>query len=269
MKQFNLNINSALKADSSMGSLLKWHLKTEKEDLYIKTSTYNSYANMWLYESYSELIVSRLFKEMGVTNVVMYYPCIINLDNGMTTFGCYSKSFLKENEKYISLAHLNKNNIISNYMTEGYKGYCQCIKEINSALNMNYKDELDKIIELDYITMNEDRHTGNLGFVVNMNTGKWRIADIFDNGSSLFSIKDVSQFEYSHQLDIYVKSKPFYYQHSQQLDMIDNRLNFNYNITKTLSYIDSLQKLGLDSHRVTFIKQLITTRIADIQYKNK
>jgi hypothetical protein len=269
MRQFNLSIGNALQVDSSMGNLLKWHIKTETEDLYIKTSTYNKYNNIWLYESFSELIASRLFKEMGVNNVTMYYPCEINLDNGIKTIGCYSHSFLKDNEKYISLAHLNKNSIISNYMMAGYNGYCQCIEEIYKTLNIEYKNELDKILELDYITMNEDRHTGNLGFIVDMTTNKWRLANIFDNGNSLFSLKDVSEFNYSHQLDEYVKSKPFYWQHSQQLGMINNKLNFNYNIQSTLDYLDSLVKFGLDKHRISFIKQLIITRIKDIEIKNK
>jgi hypothetical protein len=234
MRQFNLNIDSALKADSSMGSLLKWHIVNNKENLFIKTSTFNSYNNIWLYESYSELIASRLFREMGVDNATLYYPCIINLDNGIKTFGCYSHSFLKDNEKYISLAHLHKNRVISNYMMQGYDGYKQCIVETNNILKIDYKDELDKILELDYITMNTDRHTGNLGFIVNMSTGKIRIANIFDNGNSLFSFKDVSQLEHNHNLDMYINSKPFYSLHSQQLSMIDNKIDIQLQNTKNI-----------------------------------
>ena len=66
IKTFNLKISEAMKADSSAGNLLKWTLSINGKQVFIKTSTYNEYNNIWLYESYSEIIVCRLLKELGI-----------------------------------------------------------------------------------------------------------------------------------------------------------------------------------------------------------
>lgn len=270
MREFNLKIENALKVDSSAGNLLKWCIKDSNNNtLYIKTSTFNEYNSIWLYESYSELIVCRLLKDLGITNVVMYYPCKINLNNGVSTFGCYSKSFLGNNEKYISIANLVKTGkVIDTYSFEGYEGYERCIKDIGTVCGIDYRNELDKIIEVDYLTLNCDRHLGNLGFIYNYRTAKFNIAPIFDNGNALFSLKDISEMDYSTALDSYVTSKPFYNRHEMQVRMISEKIDFRYNIDKTLKYIDSLKSLGLDKHRAEFIKQLLKIRLKMLYDKN-
>jgi hypothetical protein len=265
IKTFNLKISEAMKADSSAGNLLKWTLSINGKQVFIKTSTYNEYNNIWLYESYSEIIVCRLLKELGIKNVVMYYPCKIRLDNGTVTFGCYSYSFLKENETFISMAKLHKIGKIDNYMFEGIQGYIQCIKDIKQLLNIDYKMELDKIITVDWLILNGDRHTGNFGFIYNYSTNSWKIAPIFDNGNSLFSLKNIEEFEYDKSLDNFVSSKPFYYKHDLQLQMIGTNYKINKSVNKTLQYLDKLERLGLSKHRINFIKQMILFRLKELE----
>lgn len=266
MRKFNLSIKDALISDSSMGNLLKWKIEEDGKIIFVKTSTFTdiNFTNTWMYEAYSEVIACRLFKELGIDNVVNYYLCKIHLDNGDTTIGCYSYSFLKEYEKYISLAHLFKVGKLRNYMMEGYSGYINCINDIKNTFNIDYRSELDKIITLDYIVMNNDRHTGNFGFIYNMLDKSLRIAPIFDNGNSLFSLKHVDGMQYSHNLDRYIRSKPFYSDFNSQLNMIVTPYVINTKIEKTYTYIDSLIKHGLSVERANFIKQLIQTRLNDI-----
>lgn len=263
MKTFNLSIKDALISSSSMGNLLKWKININGKDIFVKTSTYTNvnFTDMWMYESYSEVIACRLFKELGIDNVVQYYLCKINLDNGLKTIGCYSYTFLNKNEKYISLAHLNKIDKIKNYMLEGYSGYIQCIKDINGLIGIEYKSEIDKIITLDYLILNEDRHTGNFGFIYNMDTREFRIAPIFDNGNSLFSLKHIEGMSYNKELDRYLKSKPFYINFDTQLEMIGNPYKLNMNIINIYNYVDKLKDYGLNTERIHFIKDLIHTRL--------
>lgn len=117
MKVFRLKVEDALLVDSSAGNLLKWRVIEDGKTIFVKTSTYSNinFKHEWLYESYSEVIASKLFKELGIENVVRYYLCEIQLNNGLNTIGCYSYSFVKENEKYISLAHSHKIGKIRNY----------------------------------------------------------------------------------------------------------------------------------------------------------
>lgn len=263
MKTFNLSVKDALVSNSSMGNLLKWKIKSNGKDIYIKTSTYTdvNFESIWMYEVYSEVIASRLFKELGIDNIVQYYLCKIKLDTGERTIGCYSYSFLSEEEKYISLAHLNKQGKLRNYMLEGYSGYKACIEDIKEAFGIEYKTELDKIITLDYIIMNTDRHTGNFGFIYNLRTRKLRMAPIFDNGNSLFALKHIEGMEYSTWMNNYMRSKPFYDSFDTQLEMTGLSCKLNTNITETYRYIDSLEKYGLNKERIKFIKQLIKARL--------
>lgn len=267
IKEFHLKIGDALKVDSSAGNLLKWKQINSGEELFIKTSSYNSYNDIWLYESYSEVIVCRLLKYLGIQNILMYYPCRIYLDNGDITIGCYSTSFLKNDEKFISLANLQKAGKLDNYAFCEYDGYKKFIADIDNLLGINYKPEINKILAMDYITMNEDRHFGNIGFVYNILTGKMRKSPIFDNGNSLFSLKNIDELNYSHELDTYVKSKPFNYNHHNQL-YYTGKLYMNLNVqeakSKTWYYIDKLKTIGLEEHRAEFIKQLISIRIIDV-----
>lgn len=264
MRTFRVSSDNAIIGTSSNGNLLKWCIKENGRTIYIKTSSINrnSLATKWMYESYSEAICSRLFKELGVDNVVQYYLCKIIIDNSIETIGCYSYSFLKKDEQQLTLAHLNKIGKLSNYVMQGYNGYIQCIKEVESTIGIHYKNEIDKIITLDYIVLNCDRHFGNLGFVYNSNTGM-RIQYIFDNGDSLFASKNIDGMNYSRELDTYIKSKPFTHIHDEQIKYTD----FNYvrhlklNITETLKYIDTLENRGLTRDRIRFIKQLLVTRI--------
>lgn len=147
---------------------------------------------------------------------------------------------------------------------EGYNGYVQCISDIKNTLGIDYKAELDKILTLDYLTLNEDRHNGNFGFIYNYADKKFRLAPIFDNGNSMFSLKHVEGMNYSEQLDMYAKSKPFYYLHDMQIKMIGKPYRINTNVIKIYSYIDSLTKIGLNIERANFIKELIHTRISKI-----
>lgn len=258
MRELSLRISDAVKSDSSDGQLLKWQVN----NMYIKTSTFNEFNNCWLYENYSELIVCRLLKELGSTNVVMYYPCKIKLDNNVILFGCYSKSFLNNDEKYLSIAHLCKIGALRDrYTFEGYQGYISLISDLQEHYHINIKNWLDEQIEIDFITLNQDRHLGNLGLIYNYKTKKIRLAPIFDNGNSLFSVKDISEFDYDTMLDNYIKSKTFYSNHNQQIQLLSSRKYYNKNISKTLAYIDTLQQYGLDKHRINFIKQLLLTRI--------
>jgi hypothetical protein len=51
----------------------------------------------------------------------------------------------------------------------------------------NAREEIDKMIMLDYIIRNTDRHVGNFGILRNAETLKWeKIAPVFDNGNSFW-----------------------------------------------------------------------------------
>jgi hypothetical protein len=59
----------------------------------------------------------------------------------------------------------------------------------------NAREDTDKMIILDYLIRNTDRHVGNFGVLRNSQTLKWeRIAPVFDNGNSLWHNAQGVQF---------------------------------------------------------------------------
>ena len=265
MRTFNVNSNNAVISISSNGNLMKWCIEENGKQIFIKSSSIDRQTLQlsWMYESYSEVICSKLFKELGIDNIVQYYLCEIIIDNKIKTIGCYSYSFLKSYEHQVTIVHLIKTGKISNYATLGYNGYTQCIEEIKALTNIDYKNEINKILTLDFLTLNQDRHLGNLGFIYNSKTGNIRIQDIFDNGDSLFSTKRIEEMNYTTDLDEYIRSKPFIHSHYEQLKYTNFEYvkNLNFNIENTLIFIESLNNKGLNMNRIRFIEQLLITRI--------
>lgn len=77
---------------------------------------------------------------------------------------------------------------------------------------------MDLMLILDYIVLNEDRHTGNFGLIRCVKTGKYLSpAPIFDTGTSLFhgSI---------HTNPALVRAKPFHEDHEMQVRLVDVQL---------------------------------------------
>ena len=81
---------------------------------------------------------------------------------------------------------------------------------------IHYNDKV--ILELDCLTLNEDRHTNNLAVLRNEETKEFRLCPIFDNGLSLLS--DLNDYPLTD--DLYtcierVQAKPFDSDHVEQV----------------------------------------------------
>ena len=77
---------------------------------------------------------------------------------------------------------------------------------------------LTAILELDCLTLNEDRHTNDLAVLRDEETKEFRLCPIFDNGLSLLS--DLNDYPLTD--DLYtcierVKAKPFDRDHAEQM----------------------------------------------------
>lgn len=77
---------------------------------------------------------------------------------------------------------------------------------------------IQKIIYIDAITLNEDRHLNNINLINNIIDKSIRPAPIFDNGLSLlFDTKDYPMLNDFRGLITKVKSKPFYDDFDKQI----------------------------------------------------
>jgi len=77
------------------------------------------------------------------------------------------------------------------------------------------RDALDKMLVLDYIIANEDRHYNNFGFVRDADTLQWQgLAPIFDSGTSLW--------HNTQRVGSRIECKPFRKEHSEQIKLVND-----------------------------------------------
>ena len=95
-----------------------------------------------------------------------------------------------------------------------YLHYVSLCKE----LGVDIVPALDRMIVLDYIIANEDRHFNNFGLLRDANTLEWiGAAPIFDSGTSLWYNKSASRFISSD-----IICKPFKKTHGEQLRLVSS-----------------------------------------------
>ena len=95
-----------------------------------------------------------------------------------------------------------------------YLHYVSLCKE----LGVDIVPALDRMIVLDYIIANEDRHFNNFGLLRDANTLEWiSAAPIFDSGTSLWYNKSASRFISSD-----IICKPFKKTHGEQLRLVSS-----------------------------------------------
>lgn len=203
------------KATSSKGNQLKW---------LVRKNWYK--ADHMGYEGLCEVVISKLLEKSNIENFVSYFPVRITFD-GKEMNGCYSKNFRKKNESIVTLEHLSKQWLANSFAKEllKYEDPKDKIKHtvdfIEKVTNLeNVGKYLTTMLELDAFFLNEDRHTNNIAFILNDDTGEYRFCPYFDFGLSLLADTSV---DFPLGGDIYemmdrIHAKPFDRNFDTQLD---------------------------------------------------
>lgn len=140
------------------------------------------------YEGMAEYLASQVLACSNVQDFVNYELCIINGRNG-----CRSRNFTGRNEYFMSFQRLYEL-----YTGVSLQEKIRRIPEVSERLDyvvefvrehtgLDCTAYLSRILTLDMLILNTDRHFNNLGIVVNASEGTYRPAPIFDNGNSLLS----------------------------------------------------------------------------------
>lgn len=203
------------KATSSKGNQLKWLLRG------------NWYkADHMGYEALCEVVISKLLDKSNIDNFVAYSPIRIEFD-GREFNGCYSKNFKKKNESIVTLEHLSKQ-WLANSMAKELLKYEEPKDKIKHTVDFiekvtkleNVGTYITTMLELDAFFLNEDRHTNNIAFILNDDTGKYSFCPYFDFGLSLLAdtTEDYPLGEDIYNLIYKIRSKPFSQDFDEQLD---------------------------------------------------
>ena len=141
------------------------------------------------HECVNEIIVDRLLTILGVEH--LSYE-LINADieiegNIYNTYLCASEDFKKRGESKIALDDYYRTNA-----KKGESHYDFCVRE-------GWKEYIDRMIAVDYLILNRDRHGANIEVLRNSRAHTLRIAPLFDHGLSLLyscmSDNDAEQFD--------------------------------------------------------------------------
>ena len=152
------------------------------------------------YEGKAEYLSSLVLSCSNITDYVSYDECMINGKRG-----CRSKNFLDENSSFITfhrLYDMYRGGSLSEQiiLMDRIEERISFVKEfILDYTGFDCSAYLSKILSLDMLLLNIDRHFNNLGIIINSETDECREAPIFDNGASLFS--NYSRFPMENSLE--------------------------------------------------------------------
>lgn len=204
---------------SSKGNQLKWR----KNDLWIK-------ADYTGYEGLAETMVSRLLQtsDLKPNEYVVYDPEVIRYGT-RELHGVVSKSFLKSGWQMITLERLYQNycgQSLSRMLwtmkepKERLLGLVSSVERITGIRGFGIY--LSKVITIDALFLNEDRHMHNLAVLMNPK-GKYELCPIFDQGACLMAdtTLDYPLGEDPLKMISRVKPKTFANSFDEQLDLCE------------------------------------------------
>ena len=186
-----------------------------------------------------EYLVSKLltFSDLPKIDYVIYEECRINGRDG-----CRSKTFLKQNESFITLERMY-GNVVGEPLFEKLKQFKSIDKSVTYVLKF-FKDIIDvdltdyfkKVITLDYFTLNEDRHFHNLGII--FDEKYYRHAPIFDNGKSLLNCNLSVNRDFPIEENVKrVVARPFSGSHKAMFDYFGQ--GFKLNFDKAIDWLQT------------------------------
>ena len=263
MKTIDLNQVSLIdtKATSSKGNQLKWLVR-----------------NVWYkadhmgYEGLCEVVISKLLEKSNIENFVSYSPIRILFDNREWN-GCYSKNFRRKNESIVTLEHLSKQ-WLANSMAKELLRYDEPKEKIRHTADFIEKvtglkevgGYLTTMLELDAFFLNEDRHTNNIAFILNDDTGEYRYCPYFDFGLSLLADTTVD-FPLGGDIDSdidRIHAKPFDRDFDTQLDAAQELYGGHLRFCFTNQDIEAVF-----SEVEEYYSPEIITRVKDLLYHQK
>lgn len=202
------------KVHSSKGNQLKWKLG----DKWYK-------ADFLGYEGAAEYFVSEVLRHSNIMNFVPYQLEQIKY-NGRTLTGCVSCDFLKDGQTIITSQRLflsyygnSVDKIIGGQpVSDRIQSFVEYIEDATDIHDFGIY--LTMLIELDALTLNEDRHFHNIAVTRSLEN-TYSLCPVFDNGAALLS--DVKNDYPINQniLELITKvyAKPFLTQFDMQMEV--------------------------------------------------
>ncbi|MBO4864627.1 MAG: hypothetical protein J5517_09680 [Eubacterium sp.] len=176
-------------SSGTAGTFLKSQSSINGVKRYYKLSNFDMEKGVIGHECINEIIVARLLTILGVEH--LEYKLInadISVDGRIyNTYLCASEDFKERGESKVALDDYFRVNQV-----KGESRYDFCVRN-------GWKDYIDRMIAIDFIILNRDRHGANIEILRNSRAHTFRPAPLFDHGLSLLyscnSEEDVKKFD--------------------------------------------------------------------------
>lgn len=166
-------------------------------------------SNPFRQQPFNEVIAAGIMERLGISHV----PYTITWNKGAPYSVC--EDFVTESTELIPAWRILKTQKKDND-TSVYQHFVNCCKALGIPNSVPF---LDRMIVLDYIIANEDRHFNNFGVLRDVETLEWLgFAPIYDSGSSLGYDKMSAQIRSGKE----VQCKPFKNHHAEQLRLVSD-----------------------------------------------
>lgn len=214
-------------------------------------------SNPFHQQPFNEVIASGIMERLGIP----YVPYWIIWSKGAPYSVC--EDFVTGDTELIPAWRVIQTQKKSN-STSVYQHFINCCEALGVTDACCY---LDRMIVLDYIIANEDRHLNNFGLLRNPETLEWcGFAPIYDSGSSLGYDKIAGQIRGGRG----VECKPFKKHHEEQLKLVSDFSWIPFEklddmetlITNTMAVEEA--KEYLDHNRVKAIVEVVQKRIQNL-----
>ena len=164
-------------------------------------------SNLERQQPFNEVIASKIMDRLGIDHA----PYSILWEDDEPYSVC--EDFVTRDTELISAWRIMQTQKKDN-STSVYQHFVNCCKSLGAP---DVVPALDRMIVLDYIISNEDRHLNNFGLLRNAETLEWiGFAPIYDSGSSLGYNSLLSQI----YTEKNIASKPFKRRHDEQIKLV-------------------------------------------------
>lgn len=164
-------------------------------------------SNLERQQPFNEVIASKIMDRLNINHVS--YNII--WEDGEPYSVC--EDFVTRDTELVSAWRIVQTQKKDN-STSVYQHFVNCCKSLGAA---DVVPALDRMLVLDYLISNEDRHLNNFGLLRNAETLEWiGFAPIYDSGSSLGYNSLLSQI----YAEKNIASKPFKRRHDEQIKLV-------------------------------------------------
>jgi hypothetical protein len=158
-------------------------------------------------EPYNEVLASGIMKRLGIPHV----PYTLMVQDDYPYSVC--EDFITTQTELVTAWYVMQTQQKPNHVSV-YRHYLNCCEALGIS---GVADSLDRMMVLDYLIANEDRHQNNFGVIRNAETLEWiGAAPIYDSGSSLWFSRPQPLIGSVTKLTC----KPFKNDHNEQIKLV-------------------------------------------------